>query len=806
MAKPDCSELAQALTDLAMNIAASDPKGIGGIDDVVVKMQEFFPDIRRQSLVDAIVEATTGAAKTATETQKLLAAIKREAKYDTKLQGRIGAVEAALTKGDVLAPAKRPKTPLFSIATLRQTRDSLSRWMRTSNPAARVALGKRLDTLTAKIDAEDFAPNSPNRGALQAELQGIQDQIDKAKQTILDARSEKELIARRDELKEHLAKGTLPAPTREAVQHTPENQAVRDEIVKLRGQISKSDPAQQKRLQARIAALQAKLDAGDISAKPRTPLSQNAQTQKLQAEVDNLNKAIQEKRTLAALEAKAKELHGFLGAGTLPAGAAKPKATTPAVEAARGLVKELRSRIAQSDPAVAARLQKQIAQMEALIASGNFGQPVSKPSLVRSKAVERLQYQRDRLRNQIRSEIQDLKPTTIWQKITSPFQTARILMTTGEMSYVLRQGGFFAMGHPIKAMKAFGTSLRAFASEQQAYRIQQEIENHELAPLAARAKLHISPMDGTGKLSKMEEIYMGKIAGKIPGLANFQRAGVIFLNKLRIDHFELLVNSLAGGEPTQAQAEALAMLVNESTGRGGLGKAEPIAVGLNTVLFAPRYVTSRFQMLALHSMWRGDMQTRKIIAKEYARYLIGLAVMYGLAALAGFKVGVDPRSPDFGKIIIGDTRIDPLSGLSQAVVFVSRMISGQTASSTGKVSDIRGEVKYGKTTAVDVMARFARSKASPMIGTAIDLASGTDYMGKPVTPRSMTKMLYPITYGDIAEQFVNEKIPQATAVSLLAFLGEGVQRYEQQKSKSKMPGGEPKEPPQPKQPPQGPRR
>ena len=145
--------------------------------------------------------------------------------------------------------------------------------------------------------------------------------------------------------------------------------------------------------------------------------------------------------------------------------------------------------------------------------------------------------------------------------------------------------------------------------------------------------------------------------------------------------------------------------------------------GLNTIFFAPRLVASRFQILAGHSMWKGTKASRKLIAKEYGRFLAGMSVVYLLAQLAGFDIEWDPRSSDFGKIKIGNTRIDPLGGFSQVIVFLSRVISGKTKSSSGRSPDPRRRSLRTGNTATSLGA-FLRTKLAPAVSASIDALTG----------------------------------------------------------------------------------
>lgn len=357
--------------------------------------------------------------------------------------------------------------------------------------------------------------------------------------------------------------------------------------------------------------------------------------------------------------------------------------------------------------------------------------------------------------------------------------TARALMTSFDLSAVLRQGGFIALAHPIRAAKSFGPMLRALQSEAKAHAVNLEIASRPNYAAYHQSKLYLS--EHGHKLSQMEEAYMSRWAEKIPGVAHSQRAYTTFLNKLRADSFDVMEKTwTSNGKFTPQQAEIAANFINVATGRGSLGAADRAAVGLNTVFFAPRYVASRFQLLAGTPMWKGTAQTRTAIAKEYARYLMGVGVVYGLAKLAGGEIETDSRSSDSGKVRFGNTRIDPLSGLQQIMVLESRLASGETKRLSGKVVPIRGEkVPFGSPDASDVLKQFVRTKLSPPVGTAVDIVTGKNVVGEPVTPVSVAQNLtMPLAIRDIYEAMIEQGVPQGTAIALLSILGMGVQTYD----------------------------
>lgn len=380
-------------------------------------------------------------------------------------------------------------------------------------------------------------------------------------------------------------------------------------------------------------------------------------------------------------------------------------------------------------------------------------------------------------------ESERLTRRTVPQKVLGTtaevLNTTRAIITSLDLSAVLRQGGFITFGHPIRALKAFPSMLRALRSEEGQHRVNLEITERPNYPLYQRSKLYLSEHGHT--LSRMEEAYMSRWADKIPLVAGSQRAYVTFLNRLRADSFDAMAKSLTRqGEATAVETSTIANFINVATGRGTIGMKDNAAAAMNTVFFAPRYVASRFQLVAGQPLYRGSARTRKLVAMEYGRFLAGLGVVYGLAKLADGEIEQDPRSSDFGKVRFGNTRIDPLAGLQQATVLLSRLGTGETKRLSGKIVPIRGDkVPYGSGDSADVIARFLRTKLSPVVSAGVNVAAGENVVGEPVTPQSVTKdLLVPLALRDIYDTMIEQGVPHGTAIALLSIFGMGVQTYE----------------------------
>ncbi len=597
-----------------------------------------------------------------------------------------------------------------------------------------------------------------------------------------NARTEKATAAKIEKLEAYLDTGELPPEPKPRKAASETLQQARKTVANLQKWLKTADPAMQKALKEKLDALNQQIESGNVVVEEGREGQLHETLQALAAQVEEAQRQIADAKVIKALETRIEELQAHLEAGTMPETKDRPERGTGPADLLRSIRDDLKKELAHSEPAQKARIEAQIATLEERIAAGDFLPAAKAPELPQSKELERLAYERDRLRQTVRRAIENLKPKTIWQHIADPLNAIRALKTSFDFSAVFRQGGMIALAHPVRAAQATVDMFKAFGSERLSMKANAEIFERPNAPMYAKSGLYLAPIDGLQALGRMEEAFMSRLAEKMPGVRASERAYLTFLNRLRADSFDTMAAALGkGGEVTLEEAKALATFINEATGRGQMGM-ERAAVALNTVFFAPRYTVSRFQLLVGHPLWGGTNETRKLIAREYARYLMGLGTVYVLASLAGGDVEDDPRSSDFGKLRFGaNTRLDPLSGLSQTIALVSKVAKGETKSTTtGEVQPIRGEdVPYGGDDTSDIIKRFLWSKLSPTFAVPTNIAAGKNVVGQKATlVGEVLGAPIPLQFQDIYEVMQEEGLAKGTALSLLSIFGMGLQVYE----------------------------
>lgn len=312
----------------------------------------------------------------------------------------------------------------------------------------------------------------------------------------------------------------------------------------------------------------------------------------------------------------------------------------------------------------------------------------------------------------------------------------RSVLASFDLSAPFRQGIVAGARHPVIFTKNIAPMVKAFGRDKYALETMEDIASRANVPLYVKAKLAITETHGANVLAR-EEAFPSAIADYVPGVKASGRAYTVFLNKMRADVFDHMVEvAKAGGKNVEdpAYLDSLGNFVNAATGRGKLpGRAEDAAVFLNSFLFSPRLLASRFNLLNPHYYYSLHPDVRWQAVRASGQLLGGILTFLTLASqIPGWSVGLDPRSANFGKIRIRNTRIDVAAGFLPLLVLYSRIASGQmVSSSSGKKMDMSG--KFGDTNRWEVMQRFLEGKMAPTPGLIRDIAKQQTFLGKPVT-------------------------------------------------------------------------
>lgn len=357
----------------------------------------------------------------------------------------------------------------------------------------------------------------------------------------------------------------------------------------------------------------------------------------------------------------------------------------------------------------------------------------------------------------------------------------RAVLATLDLSAPLNQG--WGMISRPEFYKNLGTMLKDARSAEHFANTQAELLTRETYKGAKRAGLRISDLGD--KLEQREEVFMTNLLDKVPGANASQRAYTGFLNKLRMDVYDnLYKQALKRGEDVSVGSKVLEDIANSvNIFTGGYGKTDAIS---NAFLFSPRKLKSSLMML--NPMTYLDPRISKTARMASLRNLIGslsiTATMIGTAKLLGgddVKYETDRTSTDYGKIIVGDARVDVSGGNAGYITLVSRLLpdflgGDKVKSTTTGISTELGS-GFGKKNALDLIQSFVRNKLSPVASLIVDLRLGENAIGEKKTPtQSVIDRFKPMFLNNLWELY-NSDVQYKPIIAALALLGANVSIY-----------------------------
>lgn len=362
----------------------------------------------------------------------------------------------------------------------------------------------------------------------------------------------------------------------------------------------------------------------------------------------------------------------------------------------------------------------------------------------------------------------------------------RALLASADISGLLRQGGILVARHPIEGIKTVKPMLRAMFSDRYTATMDSIIRNRvgmdELLDPLLRRPLEITaiPTKIAAKITEREEAFASQIMNKIFFIKASNRAYVTVLNDMRSRSALNVLNSWkkAGINYTKGDLSDLNQLINWASGRGtlpfGLGKQGGL---LNAMLFSPKLIMSRLQFPT--AILPGVTKS-KLVRQEAWRTLLSFvgagAGILSMAKLSGASdIELDPRSADFGKMKVGNVRLDIWTGYLQYIRFLTQFaVAQRKATQSGRIYGLNRK---------EVIDRFVQTKLSPGIGLINDILKGETYLGEALPPKSAKSIvgqayqrMMPLAIQDLIDG-VNQDGPLGGIVSSAGMLGVGVVTY-----------------------------
>ena len=403
--------------------------------------------------------------------------------------------------------------------------------------------------------------------------------------------------------------------------------------------------------------------------------------------------------------------------------------------------------------------QKAIEELKRKIDSGDFDRKKRDPLLDLDKEAADLRTKREEIKFKFDLEFEKAQRNrmSVFDKLGEQFikalSASKSLIASLDFSAPLRQGSVFMLSQdPRKTLNQLGKQFEFWWSEKSYNKWLNGIKSSEYYPLLKASGLYIA--EENAKLTAAEEAFMNNFMTKIPLIGKTkvlksgkklwgadiygraERAYTGFLNNLRVQAFLDVAEKMseAGISPKTNidEYKSWADYVNNATGRGTAGKKnlvgrgfEAAAPALSLGFFSPRFLWSRLNLTGINpSMYyRMSPMARKQAIKRTMGYFGAATTILGLTALAlkyddddETSIEVDPRSSDFAKIKIGNTRIDILAGNQQVFRTIAQAYSGERKKTTTGEIEKLGE-KYGSQTRGGIVGNFFVNKFSPIAST-----------------------------------------------------------------------------------------
>lgn len=393
--------------------------------------------------------------------------------------------------------------------------------------------------------------------------------------------------------------------------------------------------------------------------------------------------------------------------------------------------------------------------------------------------------------------------------LESTFGLAKSLKTTFDMSALGRQGFPALMTHPtvwakntLKQFKDWGKALGKGGESVI------DISNADMIArdLAINGTYRRAGLKVYGAMDNFWEEQFpksflkakNKIGGKVPvhPMQAAEAAFTAFQQRNRADMFDMLYEQALDAHidvTDDTFLKALGNRVNTLTRAGSVPKqlGADAQKFLNLTFFSPQMFFSNFGLLGGHVLTGGAGRAGTVLSKELnfirkesAKDLIKMAVASASALVAanaatGGKVELDPRSSDFGKIRIGDTRFDLTGGLTGIVTLGMRMLTQSTKSSaTGEIIKLNDPDDPDGKTISEVVGQYAENKLSPAAGVIWDLAQGKDFDGKRPTAASTLKNAFaPLIWDNVHSAAQEKNAANTFAVALAEFFGVSTNTY-----------------------------
>jgi hypothetical protein len=362
---------------------------------------------------------------------------------------------------------------------------------------------------------------------------------------------------------------------------------------------------------------------------------------------------------------------------------------------------------------------------------------------------------------------------------------SKSLKASLDLSALGRQGWKVLMSHPSiwynQATKTFQDVIDTFGGKT----VMDEVN----AWIISNPNYDNMLKDGLAVTVIEEEFPESELIERVPGLGIVHKAAeqafTAFMYRNRADLYDYYTEVAKQNGYEKTTGLGIGHLANSLGSRGHLGRLEPAADVVNVTFFSLRNLKANFDVLTAHMLGKDvSWFVKKQAAINLVKILSGTAAVLALARAMGGDVEEDPRSADFGKIKVGNTRFDVTGGAGSIIVLANRLArQSYKSSTTGKVTPLNtGE--FGSRTSEDMVYDFFANKFSPAFSVVRNLLRGRTFQGeKPTLANTLRDLTIPISAETIYETYQDPNSADLLLTTIAEILGIGTQTYGPPKKK-----------------------
>jgi len=430
------------------------------------------------------------------------------------------------------------------------------------------------------------------------------------------------------------------------------------------------------------------------------------------------------------------------------------------------------------------KVKETIDDLQEQLTTRNFKPPKQRPKVEISPELRKLNTEAKSLKSKIYYEMELDRKLTFGEKVFDVLDVMRTEAASSEISFWMRQGGQLMWSNPQLMVEGLVKNTTAFFSQNSVDEINNLLKSDVDFERAVSRGVKISEHMGAG-----EEQFMNKFIARLvknhPGTKALfintiasERAATAYINWLRLTNFKMLLRAFPN--TTVEEEEAWADFTNKTTGWGdakSLGRSITVA---NKILFSTRFTLSRFQTpLTVVKYWKLPRVRSKILRSLMRAIILQLSALM-LLDIAGFDVDWNPRSPDFLKIKISNTRFDIFYGALPLARLIIRLLD-----SIGQRFDVWEEpTGVRQATWKDNITDFIAYKLHPAISVTMEILTGKDIMGKDVSfPEAALHTVTPFVARDTWEAWHDEGIITGLPAFLMSSGGHGVATFYDSRTK-----------------------